>query len=104
MTPTLDLTSILVQIPLVAAFIWFALRLNADHQKTIDKIISDNRSASMSVMADWRNYLKERDAQWLQSLIEQRNSQNTTLDMFAQRMSDLTHSISDLDQHIRSGA
>ncbi len=102
MSQTLDLTSILVQIPLVAAFIWFALRLNADHQKTIDKIVADNRAANMSVMMDWRNYLKERDGQWLQFLLEQRNSQNATLDVFAERIADLSHAVSDLDKHVRS--
>lgn len=104
MSQTLDLTSILVQIPLVAAFIWFALKLNSDHQKTIDKIVADNRAANISVMTDWRNYLKERDGQWLQFLLEQRNSQNATLDAFAERLSDLSHTVADLDKHIRSKA
>jgi len=101
-TPMLDLTSILIQIPLVGAFIWFALKLNASHQRTIDKLIADGRVSSLSVMTDWRNYLSKRDEQWLQFLVDQRDSQNRTLDTFAQRLSDLSNVVSDLDQHIRS--
>ena len=113
MNPAFDLTSFLVQVPLVAIFIWFALRLNADHQKAVDKLVSDqqqavdkivvdNRASSSSVMVDWRKYLKDRDEQWIQFLIEQRSSQNATMDMFSQRLSDLSHVVSDLDRHVRS--
>ena len=98
----IDWTSVLVQVPIVAVFIWFTLRLNAEHQKTIDKIVADNRQSSTTVMTDWRNYLKERDEQWISFLIEQRNSQNKTLDTFAQRLNDVATVVRDLDVHVRS--
>ena len=98
----IDWTSVLVQVPIVAVFIWFTLRLNAEHQKTIDKIVADNRQSSTAVMADWRNYLKERDEQWINFLIEQRNSQNKTLDTFAQRLNDVATVVRDLDVHART--
>ena len=97
----IDWTSVLVQVPIVAVFIWFMLRLNTEHQKTIDKIVADNRQSSTTVMTDWRNYLKERDEQWISFLIEQRNSQNKTLDTFTQRLNDVATVVRDLDVHVR---
>lgn len=91
----------LIQIPLVAAFIWFALQLNKSHQNAMDKLIIDNRAANMSVMADWRENLRQRDLQWQNFLIEQRNSTNEALDSVAERMSEISRVVADLDRHTR---
>lgn len=91
----------LIQIPLVAAFIWFTLQLNKSHQETIDKIISDSRASSVTVMRDWRDYLKQRDEQWQSFLIEQRNSTTEALDVMAERMTEISKVVADLDRHVR---
>jgi len=99
----IDWSQILVQAPVVAIFVWFVLRLNDAHQKVIDRLTNDNRSANVTVMTDWRNYLKDRDEQWRLFLVEQRESMNDSLDAMSQQIGQIATVVSELDHHMRSG-
>lgn len=112
MSNTVDFTSILVQVPLVAAFIWFALQLNKSHNTAMDKILTDNRTAidkiiadsrasNVSVMRDWREVLKQRDEQWQSFLREQRTSTNEAIDTLAERLAEISRIVAELDRDVR---
>jgi len=79
MTP--EIINVLIQIPLVGAFIWFTLRLSDIHQK--ERTARD---------AAWQAWLTDQNMQMREFLAEQRSASNGALARLAEEIkSNTTH-------------
>lgn len=70
--------SLLIQIPLVGAFMWFALRLSADYRADTDKRDKQWQAFIEQQNELWRNFIRE--------LVERSSNAD---DMVSQRLSEL---------------
>jgi hypothetical protein len=73
-----DLISLLIQIPLVGIFVWFALRLSADYRT--DTARRDEQ---------WQRFIEQQNELWRNFIRELVERSSNSEDMTAQRLTEL---------------
>lgn len=63
--------NILIQFPLVAAFMWFALKVTSDQRAEIERLEKQWQSEIERIVDQWTQDIKRRDDEWREFTREQ---------------------------------